>query len=334
MSVSVCVAFRNDPFIRHTIDALLKGVEFDRFEILVYDDASDEPIEPTLSQFPNVRVLRGSSQRGVGYGFDTLVKEAKYETIVLMGSDVIVKDPSWLDIVSEYVSKYPKGIGCSTCLSGDPYHLDPLNPADNVKRYGARMYPYVTTEQLPSDSPLLQDTNQYVIDLFDGKWFKTRPEENINEVPRLMGAMYACSKSWYNHIGGWDMLHKAWGGLESYISLKSWLMGGSIHNIRDLETMHIWSKYETPANGRTDYAWFNKMAIAYTMMPEDLAKRLIAKVYFLRVQNELYTLPFNLGRKLISKNWDQILKVRDRNDLLFEHDFDWFCEKFGIEVNF
>lgn len=334
--VSVLIAHRNDEFIYFTVNALLKVVNLDHFEILIYDDASEYPLSVNSLLYPNVRVIYGDRQRGVGYAFDAMVKQAKYDTIVLMGSDVIIKDASWFDTCLDYTSKYPKGIACSTCLSADPSHLDPLQPADDVKRYGARLLPFVTSEQLPSDSPLLENTSKYVVDMWNGRWFKSRPTENINEVPCLMGAFYVTTKSWYNHIGGWDNSHRQWGCLEAWISLKSWLMGGFVHNIRDLETAHIFHKFgaKKSPHGRTDMYWYNKFFVAYTMMPEDLAKRLIDKVYLLRARYELYTLPFNLGNKLIKQDWANVQKVHDRNQMLFERDFEWFCQKFNIEIDF
>lgn len=335
---SVVIAYRNDPLLRTTINNLLYGQYNDRFEIVVVDDCSDEPLWIKQSFYPNTRIVHNHTQQGVGYSFDKGVSEAKGENIVLMGSDVIVKNPNWLDIVENYCANFPKSLGCSVCLSLDPDHLDVNNPADNIKRYGATIIPLSTTDDLPSDSPLL--SNDFYIGAFDAKWLKKEPTENITEIPCIYGAMYVTTKEWYQHIGGWDSDftrklsgHRAWGSLEPWISLKNYLYGGTCHVIKELESGHVFHKFgeEGSPHGRTDYFWYNKLFIAYTCMEQDDAERLVKKVYNLRVKYELFTLPFNLGIKLLKSNIVYVTQVRERNEREMVHNFDWFLNKFNIE---
>ena len=333
---SVLIINRNEPFLWFAVDRLLRWVDSSLFEILIYDDCSDEPLELNSLLYPNVIVIQGKVQRGVAYGFDRMIEEAKYETIILMAGDVIIKDPSWIDKVNEYVSLYPYGIGCSVCLSGDPDHLNPDNPFDDVKRYGASILPLATTDDLPSDSPML--SIDYYVGMFDGKWHKKEPKENISEVPSVFGAFYFTSKSWLKYIHRWDTIRgmklsglSYWGGVDVFISLKSWLYGGSCHVVKDIESLHIWHKSETPLNGRGDHMNYSKLFIAYTCMEHEDALRLAKKVYDLRVKYELYTLPYNLGMKLLKSNINYVTQVRERNRCEMVHDFLWFCNKFGIE---
>jgi glycosyltransferase involved in cell wall biosynthesis len=306
-------------------------------EIIVVDDASDVPFVTGLP----LRVIRNETQRGVGFCFDRGVHEATGDIVVFMGSDVMVKE-GWQDIVTAYVSKNPKGIGCSVCLSGDPEHTNPYEPANDVKRYGATVYPICTSEQLPSDS-LLLERSQYYVGAFDAKWIHAVPKKKVSEVPCVYGAFYFTSKSWYQHINGWDSVlnaklsgHSYWGSLEPWISIKNYLYGGKCHVVKDLETLHIFHKYQQGASphGRTDRFWYNKMFFAHTMMEEDAGKRLLKKVYDLRAMYELYTLPFNLGKKLLLQNWKYVQEVKYRNKYEFVITFDDFCKHFDIEQNY
>jgi hypothetical protein len=180
--------------------------------------------------------------------------------------------------------------------------------------------------------------------MFDAKWCKTIPDKDISEVPCIYGAFYATTKTWYNHIHGWDTIkgkkfkgHSIYGGLEPMISLKNWLYGGECHVIKRLETGHVFHKYRDNGvimNGRNDAFWFNKFFIAYTMIPEDEANRLIEKIYSLRVQYELYTMQFNVAKKIIKQSWGYVTGVRKRNLSEAVHDFDWVCEKFNVIKNY
>jgi hypothetical protein len=180
----------------------------------------------------------------------------------------------------------------------------------------------------------------YHIDMWEAKWIKRPSTEDIAEVPCAYGAFYVTNKAWYNTIHGWDYMHRIWGGLEQWLCLKSWLYGGQCHNIRDLETGHIFRKFmnedpaKTVSNGHYEMYWYNKLFISLTILPLDEAMSLIEKVYKDKVKYELPTHQFNLGYKMIRDDWGKIKKIRDANQQAFVHDFDWFCEKFNIEKKF
>jgi len=340
--VSVLIVHKNDPFLWFTINALLRDTDHSKFEIIIVDDGSDDPLKINTTLYPNVRVIHNIPSQGVGHSFDRGVEVAQGDIIILTASDVIVKDSTWLQQAIDYATNYRGSLGCSVCLSLDPRHLDPNFPADDVKRYGATTLPFFTTDDLRSDSPLL-DTTFYEVGLFENKWIKKKPVEDITEVPAIYGAFYVTIKAWYNTIHGWDTVrnmklsgHSCYGGLEPWISIKSWLGGGRCHILKTLETGHVFHKFEREntdrlnQNTRDDLYWYNKFFIAYTMLPKAEADKLINKVYDLRIQFDLFTMQFNVARKLIQGNWDYVMSVKNRNEREFTHSFDWYCEKFDI----
>lgn len=339
MSVSVIIPCHNDPYIWFTLNALYRYTPVDAFEIVLIDDCSDVPLLVNPLLYPNLRVLRNTRNRGVGQSFDIGMVYARNETVVLMGADVIVKNKNWVEIAEKYTSENSYSIGCSVCLSGAPRNLDPDNPADDVKRYGATIMPFVTTEDLPSDSSLL-DIDSYYVGAFESKWIKNKPSKRVAEIPSVYGAMYVTTKSWYKYIQGWDNSHRGWGSLEPWISMKSWLYGGKCHCITELKSLHVFHKHDLQnpdfyvPSSPYELFYYNKLFIAHTqLIPQD-ALRLICKIYDTKVRHELPTYQFNLAKKLIQQNWEKVDDVRIRNEKNFVHDFDWYCEKFGITKNF
>ena len=346
MKVSAVIAYKSDPYIYFTINNLLKGINKDDIEIIVVDDGSDEPLECNFDLYPNVKIIRNQVSRGVGYAFDLGVKNCTSDNIVLLGADVIVKNPTWIDNVVDYCQTHKAGIGCSVCLSGDPTHLEPSNPADATKRYGAKILPFVTQEDLRSDSRLME-VEEYYVGAFDAQWIKKEPIEDVAEIPSVYGAFYFTTKSWYEHIGGWDTTqgmkisgHLNWGGLEPWLSLKNWLCGGKCHVVKSIETLHVFHKYDPTVrdgyvpSGKWEHLWYNKAFIAYSMLPRADAERLIAKIYKLKVQFELHTRQFNIGIHMLKKNEEYLNKIRLRNMNNFTRNFDWFCKRFNITKNF
>ncbi len=318
MKTSIVIPYRNDPFIWHTLKSLLDIGANPNLEIIVVDDFSDEPL---VVHDKRVRVIRNNHQLGVGRSFDIGVSHAHSENLILCGSDIIVKNYTYLDKVSQYLSEFPKSIGCSTCVRLSPENLNPYDKS-LVRHYGATLV------------PLLDDSKDTT--LLATRWINEAPLANRSEIPCLLGAFYFTTKSWYNHIGGFDDMHRFWGCLEPWISIKTWLSGGSIHVLSDLETGHVFNKYGdgSSMNGRGGMAWYNKFFVAYTQLPEDMIGKLVAKVYSLRIQREQSTLPFNLGMKVLKQNCNKVVEVSERNKQLFVHDFAWLCQKFGIEINF
>jgi glycosyltransferase involved in cell wall biosynthesis len=341
--VSVVICHRNEEkYIWRVVDALLKDVDSTRFEIIIVDDCSDEVLELSPT-YTNVKIVRSPLQKGVGYSFDRGVEQAKYDSIVLMASDVIVKDSSWIDVAEEFSTSHPKSLGCSCCIELDPDHLNPSNPPEySVKRYGANLLLFSMGEDLPIDSPV-RNGKDYYVGCFDSKWIKTKPEEDISEIAVIYGAFYICNKTWYTHIQGWNTErgvkmsgHRNWGSLEPWISIKSWLSGGTCHSINYLETGHIFHKFVTEDgvvlsnNNRGDMLWWNKFFLAYMVMDTEDATCLVEKVISSRKIYELYIKQPTEGRRLIKYHWDYVMKVRESNKKLFIHDLDWLCEKFNI----
>ena len=217
---------------------------------------------------------------------------------------------------------------------------------DSVNRYGATLLVYTTGEDLPKDSPS-RDNQKYYVGMFDCKWIKRRPTEPITEVPVIYGAFYITNKQWFKYIRGWDTLpdgkmrgHRMFGGLEPWISIKSWLAGGQCHVIRDIETLHIFHKFVTEDdvvlsnNNRGDMFHWNKFFIAFTMMEYADARRLQDKVIDMLKVFELHILNPTEGRRLIKYHLDYILQVREQNKKLFVRDLNWLCEKFHIRMDF
>jgi hypothetical protein len=335
MEVSICIAYHNDPFIHDTIKSYLNTSSGAEIEILVYDDASEPPL---VLSYPNTKVINAKVHKGVGFAFDSLVDKASFETIILSGSDIMSKD-GWYDKVVDYINSYPSSIGCSVCLTGDPLHTDPNYPVNDNKRYGATIEPFATQETLRTDNQLTF-TEPYYVGMWNARWIKQEPEDEVSEIPCVYGAQYFTTKSWYKHIRGWDYSHRSWGVLEPWLCIKNHLMGGRCHVIKSIESLHIfdkftqdWTKGHRPATKWEDI-WHNQVFVAYTMLPTQDFHRLVKKVYDTRIKYELHTRLFNLGYSLVKKNEENVNKIKARNTREFVHDFDWFLNKFNIEKNY
>eukprot|EP00392_Amoebophrya_sp_AT5.2_P012042 g12136.t1 len=105
----------------------------------------------------------------------------------------------------------------------------------------------------------------------DFKWFNS----NDNYVPLLSGGLLSMSRRWWEETGGYDASMKGWGGENIDQSLRTWLCGGEMVTLPQVQVAHMWRlgndkrtqrKYNIPYNSaainrmRAAKAWFGDYA--------------------------------------------------------------------------
>jgi len=93
------------------------------------------------------------------------------------------------------------------------------------------------------------------------------------EIPCILGAAYGVKKEWYEYCDGW-WGHKSWGTLEPYISLKSWLFGGSCRTAPEIEAGHIFKRHGTHGTSHS-HLTYNKLLVATLLFDDHDTQRLI-----------------------------------------------------------
>jgi len=129
-------------------------------------------------------------------------------------------------------------------------------------------------------------------DVIAAQWLPYKDGESY-EVPCILGACYAVKKDWYGYVDGfWG--HRFWGTLEPYISIKSYLSGGTCRVIPEAETGHIFKiggTHETPLEALI----YNKILISKLLFPD--SDRLIAFLGDnLRVQKAKHVIQKNIDK--------------------------------------
>lgn len=254
--VTVVVPYFNDGDIIY--DSVGRLLNVPNVEILLIDDGSYEPLSPALAVTDNVRIIRHSRNLGVGAAFDRGVRAARGETILLMGSDVMVEE-GWDTHVRRLAAEHPKGIIAAACIGVTP---DNDYQFLNEPRAGAEIR---LIQHAQSRDKWYADRNYN--DILVGAWLDP-PATEFQKCPCLMGAAYVINKRWFTHIGGFHS-HKYWGGLEPMISIKSRLAGGYVGVEPKWRVGHVFERQPlTRRSGRLDWYYFNKLMIAYTCLPE------------------------------------------------------------------
>jgi hypothetical protein len=88
-----------------------------------------------------------------------------------------------------------------------------------------------------------------------------------------MGSNYFFKKAWYKHLHGFQGL-KTWGNAEPFLSLKSWLTGGDIRIIKDIEIGHLYRR-ENPNPVPREHIIYNKIVTAVILFTPQFAAQLV-----------------------------------------------------------
>jgi hypothetical protein len=216
-------------------------------------------------------------------------------------------EPGWLDAVEREVAGHPHTIFCANCvgLLPDNDRMDnPNPPAGNY--FGATMC-------------FMSDT-----EVLEGKWAPERPGEDGYELPCLMGASYVVPRKWFFHIGGLAA-NKMWGSEEPWLSLRTWLAGGSIRMMKKVRIGHLF-RPDGQAPYVTSVYWliYNKIRTIMSTMNTAEAEKLIKLLG--RFSNDD---DYRAALMAISEDREEINADRARMNQIYVHDVKWFCEKFN-----
>jgi len=312
MKLSIIIPYHEEglDFITTTINSIRETIDIDTYEIIVVDDFSDIPLE----NIDNTKILRHNENLGVGAAFDTGVKFARSENIFLMGSDIRFEKNKWASQIIQEIEFYPSAFTCTSCvaLSADNLDINERRLVNVVN--GATILMFHDKQSNPKQLNSFRG-------IIEAQWLPHLKDRNVDsyEIPCILGAAYGVKKSWYEYVDGWS-LHKKWGTLEPYISLKSWLFGGSCRTAPRIETGHIFKPAGTHGTSQ-EKLLYNKMMVA-TLLLDD----------YQRIISFLGTNPtVEKARELYMNDINKIIKKREEyKEKIVYNSFDFF-NKWNID---
>ena len=299
--ISVICPYFNDGDI--IFDSVSKLINVPNVEIIIVDDGSYVPLNPAVAVTDNVRIITHKRNMGVGLAFDTGVRAAKGDIILMMGCDVF-QPADWKCHVERLAAEHPQGIVAAACVSVMPQNNYII---ETEPRCGAELR---LKQPAQARDEWYKERNYN--DVLLGAWLDP-PMKEFGKCGCLMGASYVVNKSWYNHIHGFRG-HKKWGGLEPLISIKSWLAGGYVAADPSWVVGHVFHRDSlTRRPGLHQYYYYNKFFIMDTCLPE-MARDLDA---FLG-----NALNIGEGRRLRKDNRAKIIRERNYNKSIFTRSFE------------
>ncbi len=269
IDLSIVMAFRNEGSEpERTVKSILETCTKPGIEILVINDGSDE--EKDFSTYPQVRYISNKKRLGITACRDFGIDEARSENILSIDAHMRFRKDNWLEKGIDAIEKNPESIFCTKSVdigSGNFDLKQTVLPFNHGLPYytGCGLKLFLT----PKDNPNRPDDYRNIL---ESKWEEEKSGK-MYQIPCLMGANYFFKKAWYQKLLGFKGL-KTWGNSEPFLSLKSWLAGGDIKIINDIEIGHLYRR-KNPNPVPTGHIVYNKAVTAKILFSPDLADELI-----------------------------------------------------------
>lgn len=217
-------------------------------DIIVINDGSDDGYDygKDAKRF-KCKYYENDYRQGVAKCRDMGVYFSKTENCLLIDCHMWFFDDGWVDNINLHLSVYNKTIGCTLCG-----HSDEIGPSFTNRGAGSWL------------NYSMEDWSTTLLPRWAYQGIESTNE--ISEVPVVLGANYFFKKKWYNHIGGLLGL-RSYGSDEFYISVKSWLAGGSCTVLNNVQINHMFRGKQPYSAPKRD-ATFNKGLVVLVVAPE------------------------------------------------------------------
>lgn len=305
--ISILIASLNDPDISNTI-ASIYATTGGRAEVVVVDDNSKVPVTNPPNCY--AKIMRNKFRMGCGASRHIAAIHATQEYLLIVDSHMRFV-PGWYDAAIERIKDRPKTLHCAAMVGIDASNMDLNNP--QALYYGGMLNVFGKDRN-----------NAFRNQILEAVWADEQAGDDY-EIPCVLGACYFIPREWFLHIGGLQGI-RAWGSDEELLSIKTWLAGGEVRLAKTIRIAHKFrlKTEKVPFSTPHQFRVYNKLFCIHTLLPRDLATKLISKFPKGAV--------FSRACEMIQNDLGVISNIQAENQRLFERDFYWLAKKFSLPL--
>lgn len=239
--------------VANTVRSIREHVN-DMVDIMVINDQSNDGYDyrSDLASY-NVIYIYNIERRGVAGSRDYGVELCQTPYFLLLDAHMRFYSSDWVSKLTDLLEKNDRRLLCcqTRFLQKDQNGLVSVNEACPTT-FGACIR-FDKREYFPS---------------IDWIYVENNPEASMEPIPVVLGACYAASKCYWQHIGGLQGL-RSYGCDEVYMSLKVWMEGGQCLLLKDIVIGHIYRK-GGPYTFSQEEMVFNYLLISHLLFPQSL----------------------------------------------------------------
>ena len=316
--LTVVIPFLNEG---EEVVATVRGVRQtvgDRVDILVVNDASYDgfPYGEQLASY-GVHYVLNRTRRGVAASRDLGVRLCRTPYFLLLDAHMRFYEPGWADYVADELDRDSQRLLCSKSISLQKDEQGHVAPAPNTCSPQGAYLMFLSQKNVPAI-----DWNNYEERL---------PTCAENQIPCVLGAGYATSRSYWQKIRGLEgLVH--YDCEEAYISIKAWKEGGGCYLLPRLAIGHIYRK-AFPYKVHSFLYLYNYFAISELLFPT--SERYFAKAVAWQLNKKALhtTLEFMDTRRGLNQELKAYYRTLRRHDFTYIKRLNEICRKVAQRVN-
>jgi glycosyltransferase involved in cell wall biosynthesis len=221
--ITVIIPFLNEGKEVYNTVKNLRETSEENFNILLINDASTDDFDyKQVAVDFNAQYLEHKERKGVAASRDEGVDICPTEYFILLDAHMRVYQNNWVTLLLNELRKDKRSLFCCKTMM---LNTQGEIVSDAVKSYGFGAH--INFENLSVN------------------WIANDPcpEKPICDIPCVLGASYACNKTYWKYIKGLQGL-VFYGLDEQLISIKVWMEGGRCRLIKDIAFGHLFRVFE------------------------------------------------------------------------------------------
>lgn len=303
LPLSVIIPFYNEKEeVENTIKSI-KQTGGESLSIILVNDASDDSYDyKSISlKYSNITYIENPERKGSAYTKQRGIEKCQSPFFLVLDAHMRFYDNNWICKLIHALESNEQAVYCCRCK---PWSCETKRELDIEAHYGAFLKIISQKEKL----------------VLEPCWIKQDPfpDLNIMDIPCVLGACYAASKTYWEYLKGYEGL-KHYGSEEAYISIKSWLLGDGCRLVKDVKIGHLFKK-QFPYIIRMDEVLYNKILIINLLIPEDRRNSAYS------VLQSQYGPEYIRAKRLFAENMNEISSLNQYIQIAQKYTFDHFEE--------
>ncbi len=311
--LTVIIPFLNEgEEVENTIKSIT-NMSKEEIDIIVINDASDDNYDYRhIPQKYDVVYLENEQRKGISSCRNIGVEKCKTPFFLLLDAHMRFYDSNWTNTIVSFLSHNETTLVC--CQTKELRRNEDgiiCTKIDRPTSYGAYVDFY---NRFNTFEPIW---------IFDTKQV---PNDDVIDIPCVLGAGYAMNKKYWNLLNGLEGLSQ-YGNDEAYLSIKVWLQGGRCVLLKNVVIGHLY-RNKPPYNVDFKYRMFNRIFLSEVLLPYSEKKRIYSILKY-TCNTDLYSSVLLL---LHHKNGN-IKKQRNYYDKIFKKDYSTFEIRNNVHLN-
>ena len=281
-------------------------------DIIVINDDSDDNYDywQDLSNF-NIIYIINKHRIGAALSKEKGAQLTKTPYFILLDAHMRFYENNWVNYIVEELENNSQRLLCSKSITLNKNKKGEVSIVANTCSPNGAYLSFNCKKHVPSI-----DWNNFNACL---------PTCSENQIPCVLGAGYATSKSYWNKIRGLQgLIH--YGCEEAYISIKAWKEGGGCYLLPNLSIGHIYRK-NFPYKVYSFQHIYNYLVIRELLFPT--SERFFAKAVAWQLGEEsLHTaMKYMAIRKRENKKLKEYYKLLNKNDFTYIKNLNDICRR-------